>query len=165
MSRTYRVCDRGELLGIGIPFFLLGMAFAVGGLLSFLGLPPLNTGEGSGNLAVLVIGAGVGGLAAFLGWEHLARRPWMITVDASGIVAFHRAFGVTQVRAADVVRIEPTTRRVGVEDGDSRELAIEHGGGTTRAPNFPEIDAFVTLVRTLNPSVQVTGSWGRGGRP
>ena len=167
MSRTYRICDRGGLLTIGVDFSLLGCAVAAAAVLQALGVPPFDAvgGFGGRNALLLVLGLAIGGVLASLGVQHLARRPWMITVDPPGIVAFHRAVGVTRVRVVDVVRLELKVRKVGVEDDDNRVLALEHQGGTITVPHFPEIDAFVALIRAVNPRVWVTGSWDRGGRP
>ena len=130
MTRPYRVCDRRGFLGIVIPFFLLGMVFVVGGVLSFLGPPLLNTGDASGNVFVVVVGTGVGGMPAFLGWQHLVPRPWMITIDPLDILALHRMFRVIRVPLADVRRVERRGRSVGVEGEDDRALVIKHRRGT-----------------------------------
>ena len=159
MSRTYRIEDRSALLTIGIPFFLFGVVFVVGSLLSFFGVPPLNTGEGGGSLALLAIGVVMGGLAAFLGCQYLAFRPWKVTVDPLASLAFHRVAGVTRVRAVDVFRIERRNLRVGVEGDDSRVLTLEHRGGTTTVPFFEAVDEFIAIVQGMNPPVVVTGSW------
>ena len=160
MSRTYRVCDRGGLLFIGIAFSVIGGFLTLTAVLSLVGWPPFSREvEGVGRTLGHLIGVAISGGGAYLGCQHFALRPWIITIDPPDVLAFHRAFRTTTIRLADVHRIERRGRSVTVEDEDSRVLAIEHSRGTVTVSHFPAIDDFLADVRSLKPSVRIAGAW------
>ena len=159
MSRTYRVCDRGELLAVGVVFAVIGVLAALFVGCSILELPPFyQEGEDDGRGLGVIFGLAICGGCAFRGWQYV-NRPWRITIDPPDVLTFHRALRPTRVRLGDVVGIERRGRFVPHEDEDSRVLAIEHRRGTISVVVFPTVEDFLADVRTVNPSVWIGGAW------
>ena len=91
MEHTYRVTDRASLFIIGIVFTLVGGLFAVIGLLVAL-VDRDSSGSSAGRFFGGLVFAGAGSLVAYVGWDHLFRRPWRIRVWPDGEIEIRHAF-------------------------------------------------------------------------
>ena len=158
MEHTYRVTDREALRTVGIAFLIGGLLFVTLGVSAALGLPFLNVQE-SGRLAVSILPIAIGSFVAYLGWNQLFRRPWMIQTAADGSIAVSCAIGLTRLYASRIVALEQLGRKIGVEDEDARRLKIVYAGGTIPVEWFPGIEELIADIRALNPMVAILGSW------
>jgi len=160
MTRTYPVCDRGELLRNGFGFLLIGGFIVLVLVLSPIGLSPspfVDVGSGGGLIWLFTVwGFGYG---VCLGWEHLVHRTWLITVDPSGVLVFHRAFRVSRINAGNLRHIERRLRRMEIDGEDSRLLEIQHRTWTIPVSYFPTVEAFLADIQNLSHRVSISGSW------
>ena len=164
MEHTYHVPgERASLFIIGIPFTVFGGLFAVIGVLCALG-NQTSSGNSFGRILTGVMFAAVGSTAAFIGWEHLFKRPWLIMTLADGTIEFRRAVRSTWLRAGTITALEKRGRQEDSEGQDSRVLMLRYPGGSIPISYFDEVEALIADIHSRNPAVRVHGRWQHNGK-
>ena len=159
MDHTYRFPeDRASLFIIGIPFSLIGGLFVTVGVLTVLGSQD-SSGSMAGRIFTGLICAGIGSLGAYLGLDHLVRRPWLVVTRADGTVEIRRAFRITRLPIGSITALEKCGRKVGLEDEDGRILKIRHAGGAIPISGFDEMEELIADIQSRDPAVLVQGWW------
>ena len=159
MEHTYRALgDRASLFIIGIPFTVFGGIFALIGVLCALGIQT-SSADSLGRIFTGIVFALVGSTDAYIGWDQLMHRPWLIMSFADGTIEFRRAFLSTRLRASTITALEKRGRQEDSEGQDSRVLMLRHPGGSIPISYFDEIEALIADIHSRNPAVLVHGRW------
>ena len=160
--REYQVDTRGNLIGSGSLFLVVGAPMVLISALWTLGVLTVNQKsrpESGGDWFLAIILALFGGVAVHFGWRAIGRLPFAIRVMPDGSVEFQRLLRTTSIYAGDILQIEKVTATVGVEDEDPRMIRLRHVGGSILIQNFAEVDGFIDDLTRRNRMIVVKDGW------
>jgi hypothetical protein len=151
--RIYHAGDRGGYFFVSSVFLLIGGLFALGGLLSAVGVLTHDRG------AAIFFGLPIGSIMFYLGLKYLVRRPHTLRLMNDRTLHAVRVVGRTVIRVDEIRAIDKDFAKVGLDEDDARQLRIWHTQGSFAVDYFPQLDEFVTELRASNPHIEVRGKW------
>lgn len=159
--KTYKICGKTRIFVFGVVFSLAGLIF--GGVI-LVGLArEIISGNANayigGRGAELLIGAGIGGGAAYLGWLYMWCRVYQVRIPGDGSVEWFGVLRHPKMTGSDVIELRRSIAKVVNEGTDPRELRVRSRRGTLLVPYFEDIEALVADIRSLDTRIAVTGEW------
>jgi hypothetical protein len=164
--KTYQIRRKTGIFVLGVVFSLAGLFF--GGLMLVGLVREIISGNANayvgGRGAELLIGAGIGGGAAYLGWLYMWRRVYEVRIPGDGSVELFGVLRHPKMTGSDVIELRRSIAKVINEDADPRELRVRSRRGTLLVPYFEDIEALVADIRALDTRIAVTGEWPRANK-
>jgi hypothetical protein len=153
LLQAYSVLFLGLIVALFFAFWALG-AFKDAIKIDGKGLTPPDT---VGMLLFLGFFIVLGAFVGLVGWTRLNYVPYEIYLFDSGIVEFKRYLDSVTINATEIYVLKQRLMRG--ENGDVRELRIQHVYGQDTIGNCYWLDDFVAHLLSLNPTLIVEGSW------